>query len=156
MAPIQYWSIVQLGIDLLLVVLILVLLRNIRNWLRADAVRQTSDQVLEMIEPLLKEADATAKAFENQLKEKNRLINSLNEKLDSRIISLNLLLNRAQAGRLYPDNAGSGQRHVYDQQEAIIDLYNKGLDAAAIADKLSMPRGEVDLVVDLKTKFSNL
>jgi len=151
MTPIHYWVIIQLFIDFFLVVLIWTLLKNMRERLRKDAARETSRHVMAMLEPLLKEADAVSSTFEKQLKEKNRLIHSLNEKLDSRIISLNLLLNRARSNSMTP--ATDNQKNVYDQQESIIALYQKGDDARTIADKLSMPRGEVDLVLDLKTRF---
>jgi hypothetical protein len=106
-----------------------------------------------MIEPLIKETETVAKSFEAQLKEKKVLIHRLNEDLDSRIISMNLLLNRAKA---YMDgesgkSAATGQ--IYKQQEAILALYGQKYDVEAIAQKLSMPKGEVELVIDLKTKF---
>ncbi|MFH0730489.1 MAG: hypothetical protein V2B19_29610 [Pseudomonadota bacterium] len=113
---------------------------------------ETSLQLMGMIEPLIKETEAVAKSFEAQLKEKKRLIHRLNEDLDSRIISLNLLLNRARALDYGSGNPGAtGQ--VYKQQEAILSLYAQKHDAEAIAKKLSMPKGEVELVIDLKTKF---
>ncbi len=125
--------------------------------MRRETSSEAAEQVIGVIEPLLKEADSAAKEFESQLSEKKQLISNLNERLDSRIISLNLLLNRAQTGLSNkPESGSAGQEHVYDQQESILELYNKGHKAEAIAEKLSMPKGEVDLVLDMKKKFSKI
>jgi hypothetical protein len=128
-------------------------IRGMKSGLRKEAAREASLQLLEMIEPLIKETETVAKSFEAQLKEKKVLIHRLNEDLDSRIISMNLLLNRAKS---YMDGesgkpAATGQ--IYRQQEAILALYGQKYDVEAIAQKLSMPKGEVELVIDLKTKF---
>ena len=93
--------------------------------------------------------------FENQLKEKARLVRSVNEHLDSRIISMNLLLNRAEAQ--IPENLKNEdlhRNHILDQQEAILKMYGENHAPEEIAKSLSLPRGEVDLVIDLKKKFS--
>lgn len=150
----EFWIAIQLLIDLLLVLLIFYFLRNIKNRLRLSATREVAERVIGALEPLLKEADSVSKTFEGQLKEKNGLIKELNEKLDSRIISLNLLLNRSEVFLSSEvRNVAGGSDHVYDQQASIVELYEQGHSAEEIAGKLSMPRGEVDLVIDLKKKF---
>ena len=83
-------------IDLALIILIFYFIRSSKSGLSANASKEAAGRVFGLLEPVLKEADATALAFEGQLKEKNRLIGNLTERLDSRIISLNLLLNRAE------------------------------------------------------------
>jgi hypothetical protein len=150
----EYWIVFQLFIDFVLILIIFYFLRNLKTRIRVSASREVVEQVAGVLEPLLNEADSTAKAFERQLKEKNRLIKELNEKLDTRIISLNLLLNRS-AAYLSAENRNTvgGSGHVYEQQASIIELYEKGHSAEDIAGKLSMPKGEVDLVLDLKKKF---
>lgn len=149
----EFWIAFQLLIDFVLVLIIFYFLKNLKTRLRLSASREVTDQVIGVLEPWLKEADSTAKTFERQLKEKNGLIKELNEKLDSRIISLNLLLNRSEA-YLSPGTRNAAESgHVYDQQASIVGLYEQGLSAEAIAEKLSMPRGEVELVIDLKKKF---
>ena len=40
-----------------------------------------------------------------------------------------------------------------DQQNKILSLYYQNLDVDTIAQKLSLPKGEVRLVIDLKEKF---
>ena len=152
---VQFWVVFQIVLDLFLVILVLLFIRSYKSGLRREAARDAARQVVGLLEPLLKEAKSTAITFENQLKEKARLVRSINERLDSRIISLNLLLNRAAV--LIPENVKSEDstpNHIFDQQEAILKMYGENHDPEEIAKKLSMPRGEVDLVIDLKKKFS--
>ena len=159
MINIKIWVMIQMIIDLALVVLILYFVRNLKSGLSLNASKEAAGKLFGFFEPLLKEADVTAKAFEKQLKEKHRLIRNLNERLDSRIISLNLLLNRAE-GHLTtnatPSAAQSRPHHVYDQQKAIVDLLKRGHDTDTVARKLSLPKGEVEMVSDLKKKFSKM
>ena len=152
----KLWVVIQMIIDLALVVLILYFVKSLKSGLSLNASKQAAGRLFALLEPLLKEADVTAKAFEKQLKEKNRLIRNLNERLDSRIISLNLLLNRAKGRLTGGSKAAAAQSkppHVYDQQKAIVDLLNRGYDIETVAQKLSLPRGEVEMVFDLKKKF---
>lgn len=152
--PMEYWVIFQISVDLILVILILFLLRNVRAGLQKEISGQAMEKVFHIIEPLLKDAEAAADDFDTQLHEKSRLINDLNLKLDNRIISLNLLLNRADdAMQQTLGKRPNGNPHVYDQLRGITRLYEKGSTAGEIAGKLSMPKGEVDLVLDLKRKL---
>lgn len=141
----------------------------------AQSSMQSSDtakKITDMLEPLVKESRQIAVQFESQIKEKKRLIKELNEALDSRIISINLLLSRADAQQRKLEDrqerlrhqqnlsatidvaagTGSGQR-LDDQQNQILSLYYQNVDIDSIARKLSIPKGEVRLVIDLKEKF---
>ena len=151
---VQFWIVFQIVLDLFLVILILQLIRSYKAGLRREAAQEAARQVIGLLEPLLKEAKTTAATFEDQLKEKARLVQSINERLDSRIISLNLLLNRAAQLSEGDEEGIPPQDHIYDQQNAILKLYRENLGPEEIARQLSMPRGEVDLVIDLKKKFT--
>ncbi|MFO7495549.1 MAG: hypothetical protein R6X05_07945 [Desulfobacterales bacterium] len=148
--PIEFWLVLQLLMDLLLVGLALYFVRNLRSDTHGSVSQKAAERLMGLLEPLLVEADKTARAFDAQLQEKNRLIQQISERLDSRIISLNLLLNRADAcGCMDPTQTP----HVYDQQQEIIALDRTGMDADGISSRLSLPRGEVDLVLDLHRKL---
>ncbi len=117
--------------------------------------------IVETLEPLVKESKKAALAFDEQIQEKKRLIKELNDALDSRIISINLLLSRADALQKKMEEKQSQSRFqsssasmVFDQQNQIIDMYNQNFDVNSIAQKLSIPKGEVLLVIDLKKKFA--
>lgn len=148
--PIEFWLVLQLLLDLLLVGLGFYFIRNRHADHHSAPSQEAAERLMGLLEPLLVEADKTARAFDTQLQEKNRLIQQIGERLDSRIISLNLLLNRADAcGRMGTTHTP----HVYDQQQEIIALDRAGVDADAISSRLSLPRGEVDLVLDLHRKL---
>ena len=191
----EFWVCTQLVIDLIFVMILLGLVKRVntekKEWTEpstppgnenksADQAGKTARDIIEMLEPLVVEAGSAAKSFDKQIKEKKKLINGVNDALDTRIISINLLLSRAEslyraqkepasqdvAGLWNPsDNhrsttgfAGSlgepgDNEDVFDQQQRIIDLHTQGFGMEAIASKLAMPKGEVQLVVNLKQKF---
>jgi Family of unknown function (DUF6115) len=151
---IEFWVVIQVVIDLILIVIILYLLQNIKKILQSSISKDAAEKTIGMLEPLLREADTTAKTFEKQLKKKSKLMESLNEKIDSRIISLNLLLNRAELHlNTAPVSREKNINKTYDHQESIFHLHMNGYDSEDIARKLSIPKGEVDLVIDLKNKL---
>ena len=152
-----FWIVGQIIIDIVLVLLFLYLIRTTNSARSADISDNTVGKLTEVIGPFLKDAERVATAFESQLQEKNRIIRKLNEHLDDRIISLNLLLNRAE---LYieelqeKDKTSQPKSHIVDRQKLIINLARQGLDSENIAKKLSISVGEVKLILDLKEKFS--
>ncbi|MFH1077616.1 MAG: hypothetical protein V1753_12455 [Pseudomonadota bacterium] len=145
----QAWIIAQLIVDFVLLAGFFVFIRQMAK----KEARTTSNSVInkidEMIVPLLKEAENVANRFDEQLREKQRIIWKLNEHLDERIISLNLLLNRTDLYDL-------SKSHVVDEQKSIVVLAGKGLDAESIATRLSISVGEVQLVLDLRKRFSEM
>ncbi len=175
----EFWLGMQLFIDLVLLGLFMVLFKRLKSQGKekpnpvdmkgvADEAGRTASQIIDMLEPLVKEADAAATSFDQQIRDKKSLIRGLNDSLDSRIISINLLLSRAEsmlARATNVSNATAGgsntlaqvsnclEEDVFDQQKSIVDLYEQGLDADAIASRLSMPKGEVAIVISLKKKF---
>lgn len=138
------------------------------NNFREDAA-DGAHEILEMLEPLVEESRQTAIRLDAQVKEKKNLLKGLNDALDSRIISINLLLSRADTLQKkleknhdsltrsisMPDLsiAASRSNPVLDQQNRIIDMYRNNMDADTIAERLSIPKGEVRLVIELKEKF---
>lgn len=128
-------------------------IRNSKAQVEENPVSEESvNQVVNLLEPLLREAESSAAVFESQILEKKQLIRQLNEKLDSRIISLNLLLNRADACLV--NNAGmKTDIDVAGIQESILSLYEDGYNTSAISKELSVSEQEIDLVIGLKKKF---
>ena len=140
--------------------------------INAQSTRKAED-IIEMLQPLVQESKNTAQSFESQIKEKKEIISKLNDALDNRIININLLLSRADAlhgkidARLKSQqreqwqprpsmpatDSTSQNRALNDQQNEILDLYHQGTDVQTIASTLNLPKGEVQLVVDLKAKL---
>ncbi|NOX34983.1 MAG: hypothetical protein GXP56_14855 [Deltaproteobacteria bacterium] len=169
----EFWIVVLFIINFILVVFLFLFVKKV-NHLKfmeqdrnhqddgpenAEFVSGSARDIIEMLAPLVKESQKAAISFDEQIKEKKRLINKLNDALDSRVISINLLLSRANALQkkleetrnitVFPPSSNA----VLDQQNQIIEMYNQNFDINSIAQRLSIPKGEVKLVIDLKKKF---
>jgi hypothetical protein len=155
---IEFWVIMQVAVDLCLIVLFVMVLRQLRGTSTASGPAPAGDVTAGM-ESVLTEAKDVASQFEVQLKEKQNIIRRLNERLDSRIIGLNLLLNRAEM-YLNGKQAVPGQAGKYIDicglQQEIITLAGKGLHPNVVADRLGISKTEVELVVELKKKFEEM
>ena len=145
----------QIVIDIAIIIVFLVVIRRFRNPHKDLPL----DKAVQVFESLLVEADKTAQQFKDQLEEKHSLIKSLNEQLDKRILSLNVLLNRAEVllsrhrRNAYLQANPSG----HDSHKGkIIELAKKGYKAEHIAKKLAIPKAEVKLVLDVKRKDSQI
>jgi len=169
----EFWIAILFIINFILVIFFFLFVKRVNQINLSDAHQNYHDNkqadmnlasgsaadIIEMLEPLVKESKKAAISFDKQIKEKKRLIKELNDALDSRIISINLLLSRADAlqkkleERKNQYNLDSSPNAVLDQQNQIIAMYNQNFDIDSIAQKLSIPKGEVQLVIDLKKKF---
>lgn len=152
----KFLTFTQLGIDLIIVIVFIFLIKRFKHFNKGPSF----DRPTKVFESLLIDAEKMAGQFKGQLEEKQRLIQSLNEQLDKRIISLNVLLNRADV-LLSSQGEGAVESHenrstIDGQQTEIIKLAREGQSAEKIAQILSIPQGEVRLVLDLKNKFSQM
>jgi len=133
----------------------------------ALAASGAAREVTAALEPLMKASRDAALEFDQLIREKKKISKDLNDALDSKIISINLLLSRAnslqkqleeqqfrfaRSGPVRPEPLPA-EPSVLDQQNRIIDLYYQKVDIDTIAEQLSIPKGEVQLVIDLKEKF---
>jgi hypothetical protein len=153
---IELWVAVQIAIDLCLIFLFLLAIKQFRVFRQKYNTVGVED-VQNIIQPVLEEARLLARQFETQLKEKQDIVRNLNDCLDDRIIGLNLLLNRAETrladgGLSQGDSFHSGD-DVDRLQREVITLAEKGMSSKNIAESLGIGKGEVDLVLDLKRKF---
>ena len=187
--PIEFLVVLSLILDLFLIFLLFLFIRRagrlkpascgvpesemaqICEDLRQEAnaaAKEALTQASGMIEPVLQSSQEAALEFDRLVKEKQQLTRKLDQSLDSKLISINLLLSRAN--KLYsqlenqhntllnshPERTLSlfhKEKDVIDQQQQIIDLYLRKMDIDSIAERLSIPKGEVQLVIDLKEKF---
>ncbi len=181
---VEFWIVILFFINFSLVLFVFMFIRKINRFFAEqdfqaafekereenDPVPDTASAIMGMLEPLVKDSRDAAIQFDEQIKDKKRLIKSLNDALDSRIININLLLSRADAmqkkieerqaesGRMFADLSREGAVEVpagtlENQQHQILKMYHQNYDIDTIAQELSIPRGEVQLVVDLKKKF---
>lgn len=113
----EFWMALQLIFDLIIVLLIIRALKSIRQSISItmpdmeNTAKEAVEQMIATIEPILKDAEKKSRAFESQIKEKNETIVALNERLDKRMISLNLILSRLEKVQsAVPEHIGSGPR----------------------------------------------
>jgi len=141
---------ILIAMDLLLFGFVLLLLKRSRS----VNINASLSEEINTFESLVREADNTAEQFNRQLQEKHRTIELLNSKLDKRIHSLNLLVGRADAAisryTSPPMENGHNGNHTGSRQAEILALSEKGLGVEEIAQKLSIQRGEVTLVLNLQ------
>jgi hypothetical protein len=146
---IKYLIVALIGIDIVFFVFFIVLIKRLSS-LRRNRIFGKETQ---MFESLIKDADKMAGQFVSQLKAKNQFINRLNEQLDSRIASLNILLNRSSvllSSYNHPkksDKALPGSPS--SRRSEILALAGDGYDITEISKKLSLSKGEVMLVLNL-------
>ena len=141
--------------NILLILFVVVSLRRLARRLEEDAVAGAVERVLATLTPLVAQARELSQTFDAQLREKQRLIQTLNESLDRRATALTLLVNRTEATL----KSGENQRltpESLDLQEAVLDLAAQGKDTDRIARQLAVSPGEVSLILELKRKLDAL
>jgi len=147
---IKYLISALIGIDVLFLILILILLKRLR-YINQSV---TLGKEINVFESLVKDADYTAGQFNKQLKEKHHIINKLNDRLDKRISSLKMLINRSDIVLSNHDAAmtaeETGGQKNHSRHAEIMQLDKKGYSIEEIAQKLSIQRGEVTLVLNMK------
>lgn len=152
---IALWVLIQIGIDLCLIILFIVVIRQVRAFGKRSAIPDIQE-IRDTIQPVLEESRDVARQFEAQLQEKQAIIDKLNQCLDDRIGNLTGLLNRAEAGVGPEKNPGSGgacpHRDVRVIQREVIRLSEKGLTPEKIATTLGVAKGEVMLVLNLRNE----
>ncbi len=149
----KFLMFMQIGIDVAIVVVFIFLIKRLKTFKQNSALNPG----LKMFESLLTEADQTASQFKEQLAEKHLLINKLNKKLDKKIMSLNVLLNRADAllsDQIQTGDAGGAPALSVSQEKEIIRLAQKGHGLESIAEMLSISKGKVMLVLNLKQQIT--
>ncbi len=141
---------ILIGIDILFFGVLILLFKQLRQIKQNNLLTNE----IELFESLIRDSDETAGQFNEQLKGKVQFIKKLNHKLDKRIGSLNLLLNRSNlALSAYTQTSTEGQDkqpQVKSRRRKILELAQDGNSAEAIATKLSIPRGEVRLTLNMQ------
>ena len=159
----RFLILAQLGIDIVLILVFIMVIRRLRSFNKSKSFVET----IKTFQSFVSDADKIADQFNEQLTEKHEAIKRLNEQLDKRIGSLNILLNRADimlsskgeevVGHNNRDNVSnnnaSNNHASNNHQTEIIRMAKEGCRLEEIAGRLSIPKGEVKLVLDLKKTF---
>jgi len=145
--------IAQMVIDVLVIVAIGILLHRLRR-MDTDTNLETG---IDALETVLTEADRVSGKFKEQLSEKQVLAKNIVEKLDEKMMRLNLLLNQADmtlAGAADNDAFRKRRKMPDRHRQQILELAKSGRKQADIARRLSIPKEQVQLVLDLKHRLA--
>jgi DNA-binding NarL/FixJ family response regulator len=138
-----------MGIDIVIIIVFILLIKKISFFKRNSSLNQRLDKYKLM----LCDADRISEQFKEQLEEKKHMIKMLNQHLDKRITSLNMMLNRTDALIFQNKQYNNVDRNFFNHHEKeILKLEKQGHSLEQIADTLSISREEVMLVLDLKKK----
>jgi hypothetical protein len=147
----QYWVVAQLAIDIFMLVLLVVLLKNMSRK-RGTAVNPSS--VYLQPENLLKEMKQISEILEKNLEEKRTLTRNIITELetllsDAERASLRLegLMDTWKRSRLSDKNRLSDTEHLKKSASALLE---KGMAKKEIARRLDVPLGELELMLKLQ------
>jgi transcriptional regulator len=154
----KIWISILLVIDFLIVAGIFFYLSKIKKEMEKKVFEKASKKAFNLITPLFEEAEKTAEKFEILIKEKRKIVNQLNETLDTRISTLTFLVNRAENAI----NSAASSQTMFESDEIkplhsndvkIMELFNKGLKIEDISKELGISAGEVSMILSLKKKM---
>jgi hypothetical protein len=147
----QYWVVAQLAIDIFMLVLLVVLLKNM-NRKRGTAANPSS--VYLQPENLLKEMKQISETLEKNLEEKRTLTQNIITELetllsDAERASLRLegLMDTWKRSRLSDKNRLSDTERL---KKSASTLLEKGVAKKEIARRLDVPLGELELMLKLQ------
>jgi uncharacterized protein YoxC len=138
-------TLVQVFLDILLIVFfVVVVLRNPRK-------DQTGVELKQSLENILGETQTIAQEFETNLQERRELINQVVATLDRKVNEARHLCQTLERLKQQPQVSSGQMSGSRDQEnQAILHLARKGLNATAIAERLQKPLGEIEMVLSLK------
>jgi hypothetical protein len=145
----KFLILTQMGIDVVIIIVFILLIKK-TGFFKKDSSLNKS---LKLYESMLSDASRISEQFKDQLEEKKQMIKMINQHLEERIKSLNIILNKSDS-LLFQNR----QHDVMDsgsfdyQKKEILELEKKGHSSEQIADILSIPREKVMLVLDIKNK----
>lgn len=141
---------ILIGIDIIFFIYIIMLTKKLKQ----NKNNASLDNEIDLFESLIRDSNDMAGKFSDQLKDKKKLIVKLNEKLDKRISSLRILLNRSdillsesykrKKADIPYDNKKQGSRY-----HDILKLAKDGKQIKEISRILSVPHGEVLLTLNM-------
>jgi len=139
-------ALLQIALDFVLIVFLGIL------FIKRPRHLTGREELTQSLEKIVDQTRALADQFDTNLQERRELIQQIIASLDQKAASARELcrklddLNRGFQTR--PPTQSPNIRHSENQE--ILRLAQKGLDASAIAKELHKPVGEVELVLNLK------
>lgn len=136
----------QVFLDLLLITFFVIVIA------RRSRGAEEGGELGQSLQKILTDTQAIAQEFDANLKERSEIINHVVATLDSKInearqVQQDLEKLKRQIEYSASSKTFSSRDH---ENQAILHLARKGLDAAAIAERLQKPLGEVEMVLSLR------
>jgi Na+-transporting methylmalonyl-CoA/oxaloacetate decarboxylase gamma subunit len=158
-AHVSFDSMLQIGVDVVILGLLIVILI-----VRKPRISKKDEAVIRSFEKIVEETAEISKRFEINLEKRQELLQQITANLDQRIQEAQGLcarmeqLPRPNAPRpnseklttTYSPGTGTGPRVQGAEQQRVLALARKGLDASEIAKNLKRPVGEVELILNLQ------
>lgn len=126
---------------------------------KTSSHNQTMSKAADLLESLVTDSGKVAEQWREQLEKKQHLMRQMNEQLDEKLLSLKLLCSRAEAlvqSSRTAEASSPEAPSLTGREKKIITLARKGRRTEEIADRLALPREEVELVLGLEKKLSRL
>ena len=145
----KFLILTQIGIDVIIIIVFILLIKK-TGFFKKDSSLNKS---LKLYESMLSDASRISEQFKKQLDEKKHMIKMINQNMEERITSLNVMLNRTDALLFNNRQCENMDMGSFDNQKKdILKLEKQGHSSEQIADILSIPRETVMLVLDIKKK----
>ncbi|MHC1725547.1 MAG: hypothetical protein AB9866_05980 [Syntrophobacteraceae bacterium] len=141
----------QIGLDILILGLLAAVFV-----VKRPRVSEKDHEVMKSFEKIIEETGAISREFEANLEKRQSLLQQISMKLDQRIQEAQGLcirleqLSVAETERLENQKSSiSTSRSKHTDQQKVLILAKKGLNASEIAKSLKRPIGEIELILDL-------
>jgi hypothetical protein len=168
--------IMQLGLEALLVVLLLVILKRSGQAVKSDPAHMP-ENLKNSIEKFLAESEKIAAVFAQNLQDKKNLSADLILKLDRRLSDYQVLLKQTEASfnaaqkklaevknsqaaakiaapAPAAENSGKANPAAPEVRDLVLRMAKKGFTPEEIAAKARLHLGEVELIIDLERQFN--
>ena len=160
---IGFWVFLQIAIDIILLVMIFVYLVRDRKRKPAPSFEEVNEEKLNVlsdsINQMIKESKRILNEMHERIEEQKRSLERMTEKLDRKKEEIDLSMKKVD-GSLHRLKKDSDETFLtddenHDKYQQVISLARKGLTVEEIEKRVQLPRGEVELILDLKKEGSN-
>ncbi|MFH1624661.1 MAG: DUF2802 domain-containing protein [Pseudomonadota bacterium] len=154
----EFWVFLQIGLDVILLSIICFYLVRDRKKHISPPLEEISEERLQLL----------SNSFNQMLEESRRVLDDLCERIDSEKRSLQQVLEKLESkkgeidtsikeaersltrlGRIIEGNLAEDEIN-HDKYQRASKLAREGLSADEIAERVKLPKGEVELILDLK------
>jgi len=145
-------SILQIGMDIIILCMLAIILT-----MKKPRISRKDEAVMQSLERIIEETADISRRFDANLKKRQDLLQQITAKLDTRIQEAqNLCVRMEKLSQMDADRPAvqplppPAPRSPATDQQKVLLLAAKGMDASEIAKSLKRPVGEVELILNLQ------